>query len=128
MDQNIFAADANNPNPRVEADALLVRMLFARLDGVAMAAAVGVVFAAGMFLATAILLFKGAPSGVAIGGNLSALKSFLPGYEISWWGVVVGGLYGFMIGAVTGYLLSIFWNFMHVIFIGAAVLRGNWLD
>jgi hypothetical protein len=113
---------------RAEANGYLLRMMFARMDAVAMAVAMGVICAVCLFLATAVLLLKGAPPGVAVGGNLAALGIFLPGYEISWRGVVVGSLYGLAIGSVAGYLLSVFWNFMHVIFIGLAVLRGNWLD
>ena len=128
MIQNFDADDSNDRDGRAEANAVLVRVVFARIDGVAMATATGVVFTVGLFLATAILLLKGAPPGVPIGGNLSALGTFLPGYDISWPGVIVGSLYGFLIGAVAGFLLSVLWNFMHVIFIGIAVLRGNWLD
>jgi len=128
MIENYHGADSNAADVSAEANALLLRVMFARVDVVAMAPAMGAVFAVGLFLATAILLLKGAPPGVPIGGNLSALRTFLPGYEISWSGVVVGSLYGFVIGSIAGFLLSALWNFMHVIFIGLAVLRGNWLD
>ena len=128
MFQNPDVIESNLADRRVEASLHLIRIVFARMHIVAMATAMGVTFAVGLFLATAILLLKGAPPGVPVGGNLSTLGTFLPGYEISWWGVVLGSLYGFVIGSIAGFLLSVFWNFMHVIFIGIAVLRANWLE
>ena len=124
MFQNPDVIESNLADRRVE----LIRIVFARLDAVAMVTAMGVIFAVGLFLATAILLLKGAPPGVPVGGNLSALGTFLPGYEVSWWGTVLGSLYGFVIGSIAGFFLSVLWNFMHVVFIGIAVLKGNWLD
>ncbi len=128
MFQNNDVIESNLADKRVEASRRLIRAVFARMDPVAMATAMGVTFAVGLFLATAILLLKGAPPGVPVGGNLSALGTFLPGYEVGWWGAVLGSLYAFVIGSIAGFLLSVLWNFAHVIFIGIAVLRENWLD
>ncbi len=128
MFQKSDVIESNLADRRVEASRRLIMTLFARMDAVAMATAMGVIFAAGLFLATAILLLKGASPGVPVGGNLSTLGTFLPGYEVSWWGAVLGSLYAFVIGFIAGFLLSVLWNFTHVIFIGTAVLRGNWLD
>jgi hypothetical protein len=50
--------------------------LFARMDTVAMAAAVSLLFALGLPTATTVLLLLGAPPGVPIGPNLSALGKF----------------------------------------------------
>ena len=128
MFQNPDVIESNLADKRVAASRRLIRTVFARMDAVAMAAAMGVTFAVGLFLATGILLLKGASPGMPVGGNLSALGTFLPGYEVNWWGAVLGSLYALAIGSIAGFFLSVLWNFMHVVFIGIAVLRGNWLD
>ncbi len=107
---------------------ILLMALFARLDGLAMAAAAATVFAFVLFLATAVLLLKGAPEGATVGSHLSDLGTFLPGYSVSWAGAVIGAVYAGLIGGILGYGVSIFWNFAHFLFIGFAVLRSNWLD
>ena len=86
MFQKSDVIESNLADRRVEASRRLIMTLFARMDAVAMAIAMGVVFAVGLFLATAILLLKGVSPGMPVGGNLSALVTFLPGYEVSWWG------------------------------------------
>ncbi|MFZ5610047.1 MAG: hypothetical protein ACOY99_10605 [Pseudomonadota bacterium] len=107
---------------------ILLVALFARLDNVATAVAGAVVFALGLFLATAILLLKGAPPGVPVGQHLSDLGTFLPGYSVSWAGGAIGAVYAGIVGAILGYVISTLWNFAHFLFIGLALLRGNWLD
>ena len=101
---------------------------FARMDGVAMAIAMASVFALGLFLATAVLLIQGAAPGGSIGPNLGALSTFMPGFSVTWAGALVGALYAAAIGAVVGYVLSVLWNLTHILFVGFAVMRANWLD
>ena len=107
---------------------IMLRALFARLDSLALATAMGAVLGLGLFLATAVLQLKGAPSGAPIGPNLSGLDTFLPGYSVSWSGAVIGGAYAAILGFVVGYCLAVLWNLSHYLFVGVAVLRGNWLD
>ena len=106
----------------------LLMSAFARIDSVAMAAAMGLVLGIGLFLATAILLIKGGPAGVPVGANLSGLGTFLSGYSVSWVGSIVGAVYAVAIGAVVGYVLSVMWNVAHFLFVGIVVLRANWFD
>ena len=75
---------------------LIVRAAFARFDVVALGIAMGCVGALGLWAATAILLVKGAPPGVTVGPHLALLTNFLPGYNVSWPGSVVGLLTGFL--------------------------------
>ena len=42
--------------------------------------------------------------------------------------LVAGGLYGLVCGFGVGFLITIFWNLAHLLFVGAAVLRGDWLQ
>jgi hypothetical protein len=96
--------------------------LFARMDNVAMAAAMSLLFVVGLPTATVVLLLLGAPPGVPIGPNLSALGNILPGYSVTWLGSLIGAFWGAVIGAVVGFLMATFWNFSHVVFTGLSAL------
>lgn len=78
-----------------------IEVAFAKLDPVALGAAVGVVFGLGIFLASAALLMKG---GSVVGPTLSLLGSYLFGFEVTWPGAIIGllesGLFGFGLGAL----------------------------
>ena len=121
------AMDLPDRRRRTDTQRLLLMALFARMDSLAMTVAMGFVVALGIFLATALLLLKGAPAGVEVGSNLAALGTFLPGYGVTWAGSLIGAVYGFMVGAAIGFLLAVLWNFSHLLVIGVAVLRGSWL-
>lgn len=121
-------ADASKRRRDAEMSRVLLMALFARMDTIALTLAMGAVFALGLFAATAILLIKGAPAGVPIGPNLAALSTFLPGYSVSWAGAVIGIGYGYLIGMVVGFMLAALWNFTHLLYIGFAASRENWLD
>jgi hypothetical protein len=77
----------------------VIEAAFARLDPLALGVAIGAVSGLGIFLATAILLFKG---GAVVGPNLSLLKNYLFGFEVTWTGAFIGfletGLWGFALG------------------------------
>jgi hypothetical protein len=92
------------------------------MDTVAMSAAVAVVSACGLGAATAILLVSGAPPGVPIGPNLSALGNILPGYQVTWLGCLVGAAWAGLIGAVAGFFIATCWNFTHLVFLGLIAL------
>ena len=107
---------------RTQSNDFVFMALFARMDNVAMAAAVSVLFALGLACATAVLLLLGAPPGVPIGPNLSALGNILPGYKVTWLGALIGAAWASLIGAITGFLIATFWNFAHVVFTGLSAL------
>jgi len=113
-------------NRRAELDRgdLIVRAAFARLDVVALAVAVGCVWALGLWAATAILLVKGAPPDMGVGNHLALLGHFLPGYTVSWPGSVLGLLYGFLIGVVIGTVVGAVWNLAHHIYLVLMVTRN----
>jgi hypothetical protein len=77
----------------------IMQFVFARLDPVALGAAIGVISGLGLFLATAVLLLKG---GRVVGPTLSLLSQYLPGFAVTWGGAFIGlveaGAAGFMIG------------------------------
>ena len=71
-----------------------------RLDARALAIAVGAVTGAGVTLATLALVIKG---GEVVGPNLTLLSHYFIGFRVSSGGAVIGGAYGFLLGALSGY-------------------------
>lgn len=128
MPRHLDLVNANVRRRRADVNRTLMMALFARMDALALAFAMGVVIALGLFFATTVLILKGAPPGAQVGPNLAALQTFLPGYRVTWQGGLLGAGYGFLIGGAVGFVLAVMWNFAHIIFIGFAVLKGNWLD
>lgn len=128
MSQSVDAMESVRRRRRGDTQRILLMALFARMETSAMAMATGVVGGLVLFLATAVLVLKGAPPGMSVGPHLAALSTFLPGYEVSWLGSLVGAVYGFLVGAFAGFVLAVMWNFTHIMFIGFAVMKEGWLD
>lgn len=102
---------------------LIARAAFARLDAVALAVAMGCVFALGLWFATVMLLLKDTPPGVPIGPNLALLANYLPGYSVSWIGSLLGAFYAFLIGCGFGAIVAAVWNVAHHIYFVVATTR-----
>jgi len=67
--------------------------------------AAGIVWGLGMLITTFISMFTGyADQWLALMGNI------YPGYSISWWGCIVGFIYGFIDAFVGLFLLAWFYN------------------
>jgi hypothetical protein len=83
----------------------LLDAAFAKIDPLSMGISVGAVIGFGLFLATAILLFK---EGELVGPNLSLLANYLPGFSATWPGAFVGmveaGITGFLLGVIAAWL------------------------
>jgi hypothetical protein len=90
---------------RVDAQSVeqLVRAAFARYDPVALAGSLALTLGSGLFLATAVLLVAG---GTPVGPNLSLLANYLPGYEVSWSGALLGFAEGVTLGGLFGGALA----------------------
>lgn len=104
---------------------IMLSRAFARIDAVAMGAAVGAVAGAGLFLATVWLLVQG---GTLVGLHLNRLSNFLPGYEVTWLGSLVGLAGGAILGFVAGALLALLWNAYHRMFVALIVARERARD
>jgi protoporphyrinogen oxidase len=95
-DRLVPAQVASSPPPLSDE---VIEAAFARLDPLALGVAVGIVCGLGLFLATAVLLIKGGPQA---GPNLSLLRHYLLGFEVTWVGAVLGlveaGAAGFALG------------------------------
>ena len=102
---------------------LIARAAFARLDVVALAVAMGCVFALVLWFATVMLLTRDTPPGVPIGPHLSLLANFFPGYTVSWIGCLVGALYAFLIGCGFGWIVAAVWNVAHHTYLVIATTR-----
>src|SRR5262249_21541393 len=85
---------------RTQSNDFIFMALFARMDNIAIAAAVSLLFALGLPGATAVLLLLGASPGVPIGPNLSASGNILPGYSVTWLGSLIGAAWAGFIGAI----------------------------
>jgi hypothetical protein len=104
---------------------VMLSRAFARLDPLALSLAVGAVAGLGLALATAVLLLRG---GEQVGLHLSRVGMFLPGYDVSWPGVVVGFFEGGALGCVLGLALATLWNGYHRMFVALVVARERARD
>lgn len=107
-------------------DKAILMAAFARLDSVALAVALGSISALIMFVLTAVLLIKGPVPGGEVGPHLALFSIYLPGYEVSWPGALLGAAYFWVIGAIAGYILAALWNMTHHLFVAAIVVRALW--
>lgn len=85
----------------------LIHAHIARLRGGIMGIVFGAVGAAGLFLATALLLVQG---GVDVGLHLGRLRWYLPGFSVSWPGAFLGAGYGAVLGATLGWTVAWLYN------------------
>ena len=110
-------------NP-TERDRELLSAVFAKADVPALAVSLGILCSLGLFLATAILLMQEVPQGYPVGPNLGTLSDYLPGYRITWPGALIGAVYGFLAGAVTGFFLAVYWNLTHYLAMGIILIKS----
>lgn len=110
----------------LRADRAVLMAGFARMDVVALAVAMGSLFAIGIFLLTVTLLLKGAPPGQHVGPHLGLLGVYFPGYGVSWGGSAIGALYGAIIGAGIGFAWAVLWNLSHLLYVVLVLVRGRW--
>jgi len=107
-------------------DKAILMASFAKIDPVALGIALGCVWGVMLFLATGLLLLQGAAEGVQVGPHLALLGIYLPGYEVTWSGAVLGALYFGIIGIVAGFVIAALWNLTHYIYIVLTVARAVW--
>jgi hypothetical protein len=100
----------------------VVRRVSARVDPLALGAALGIVIAAMTFVATAILVMKGGP---AAGIHLSLLSNYWPGYDVSLGGAVIGALYGGACGFAFAVLTAALRNALQTAYLGGIRLWAN---
>lgn len=80
-----------------------------RLNARAWGIAVGLMLGLGLFLATNILVLKGGP---VVGPHLGLLGIYLPGYQVTFVGSLIGFVYMFVFGYGFGRLIGEVYNRM----------------
>lgn len=103
------------------ADELIVQSL-AKLDQTALGISTGVLFGAVIFLATNILVYKG---GDLVGPNLFLLSQYFIGYEVTFYGSLIGAVYGFMSGFVLGWMIAFLRNAITRFYLFIVKLKGS---
>jgi hypothetical protein len=86
-------------------DVILIRLV--RLNAVVQGVATGLIVGLGIFLATNWLVLKGGP---VVGPHMRLLDQFFPGYDVTFFGSLLGFTYGFGTGFVAGYLVAAVYN------------------
>jgi hypothetical protein len=94
------------------------------MDAPAMAVAAGVLCSLLLFLATATLLMQAVPQDYPVGPHLRDLSNYLPGFDVSWAGALVGAFYGFVGGAVAGFAAAVYWNLTHYVALGVMLISA----
>jgi hypothetical protein len=107
-------------------DKAVLMLAFARLEPKALSIALGSVLGLMLFLATVALLLKSPTTGGAVGPHLALLGIYLPGYEVSWTGALLGFGYFWFLGAALGFVLAALWNTTHYLFVVTALMRTLW--
>jgi hypothetical protein len=110
----------------VDTDKAILMAAFAKMDPVALAVALGSIWALILFTATTILLLKGAPEGGQVGTHLGLIGIYLPGYNVTWAGGLLGAAYLWVIGAIAGFVLAVLWNLTHHLYVIVIVARAAW--
>ena len=114
--------DVRPSQPRSLATEEIVRRVSARVDPMALGAALAIVIAAMTFLATSILVMKGGPS---TGIHLSLLSNYWPGYDVTFAGAVIGAVYGGGSGFAFGFLTASLRNGLIALYLAGLRLWAN---
>lgn len=91
----------------VGADDPVVRGYLQRISGRAWGISLGVLFGLVLFAATNILVLRG---GEEVGAHLGLLSNYLPLYDVSFVGSLIGFAYAFVAGYVTGRIICFVYN------------------
>jgi hypothetical protein len=85
----------------------LVRSAVLRIRARAMALVFAMAGGLGLFVATIWLVIRGGPN---VGQHLALLRSYFPGFEVTWAGSLVGFAYGALLGALIGWCIAWIYN------------------
>lgn len=85
-----------------------------KLDSTLFGLISGLIFGLIIFIATNWLILAGGHTGpdgkVIIGPHLQLLGQFFIGYEVTFWGSIIGFVYGFACGSIFGTLIAWLYN------------------
>ncbi len=86
---------------------------FAKLDGIALGASLGIVAGMAVLAATWLLLLKG---GSEVGPNIAMLAQYWPGYRVTFAGSFVGLGYALVLGFGLGFLFALARNAVNMLY------------
>ena len=86
---------------------VLVARAIARLRAGIVAIVTGMIGGVALLAATLWLVIKGGPN---VGQHLGLLRSYYPGYAVTWTGAFVGFVYGALTGAILGWCVAWLYN------------------
>jgi tetrahydromethanopterin S-methyltransferase subunit G len=86
-------------------DIVLTRLM--RLNAIVYGLVFGIIFGLVIFIATIWLVIKGGP---VVGPNLALLNQFFIGYQVTWFGSIIGFVYGFITGFLIGFIIATIYN------------------
>jgi hypothetical protein len=86
---------------------VLVARAIARLRAGVVAIVTGMVGGVALLAATLWLVVKGGPN---VGQHLGLIRSYYPGYSVTWTGAFVGFVYGAVTGAILGWCVAWLYN------------------
>lgn len=113
------------PQKVIHSPVQVLNEAFAKYDPVALGGAVGTIFGLVVFLATASLLLQG---GEKVGQHLALLGNYFPGYDVTWFGSLIGFLWGALSGYVVGFVTAISINIVVSIHLAKLFRRLNLMD
>lgn len=102
-------------------DKLLIETV-ARIDCTTLGLAVGILFGAGIFIATNFLVLKG---GERVGPTLLLLNHYFYGFSVTFGGSFVGLTYGFISGFTLGWLIAFLRNCIVKIYLHYIKFKGR---
>ena len=93
-------------------DVMELSRAVARIHAGVLALVFGLIGGFGLFAMTVWLILKGGP---IVGPHLQLLSNYFPGYSVTWkggllgffWGMLIGGIVGWMIGQIYNRIVSI---------------------
>ena len=115
-DSSSFSESATNTPPQDFEEELLTRAVL-RLNAHVLGFVLGILFSLGIFVATNWLVIK---SGDVVGPHLSLLSQYFIGYSVSFVGSLIGMLYAFVLGYISGLIIA--WVYNQIV---AVSLRKN---
>ncbi len=95
---------------------------FAKLDGIALGASLGIVAGMAVLAATWLLLLKG---GSEVGPNIAMLAQYWPGYRVTFAGSFVGLGYALVLGFGLGFLFALVRNAVNMLYAITAYRRAR---
>lgn len=90
-------------------DVQAIRRAFERVSVRGWGLALGLLSGLTLFLATAVLVIKGGPD---VGTHLGLLGNYFPGYDVTWFGAILGAGYAFLLGYLAGHTVGTVYNWI----------------